>query len=131
MENKRGFTLVELLAVVVILGILLAISIPAVTKWIERSRTEKLNSQRKTLVMAAENYVQDNTEMLPKKVGEKTIVKAKDLKLHNYLKSDIIDASKRICTEKSYVEIYKKDQTNYTYSSFIYCEGDKIPDEET
>ena len=31
-KNEKGFTLVELLAVIVILGLLMAIAIPSVTK---------------------------------------------------------------------------------------------------
>ena len=38
--NKKGFTLVELLAVIVILGILLTISIPAASNYINSTRRE-------------------------------------------------------------------------------------------
>ena len=48
--NKNGFTLVELLAVIVILGLLMAIAIPSVTKYITESR-------RKTLVSSIDSYV--------------------------------------------------------------------------
>ena len=49
--NKKGFTLVELLAVVVILGIIMTISLPAVSRWIDRGKKESDESQKKTLVM--------------------------------------------------------------------------------
>ena len=49
-ENEKGFTLVELLAVIVILGLLMAIAIPSVTKYITQSRI-------KTLVTTMDSYV--------------------------------------------------------------------------
>ena len=49
-KNNRGFTLVELLAVIVILGLLMAIAIPSVTKYITQSRI-------KTLVTTMDSYV--------------------------------------------------------------------------
>ena len=50
MKSRKGFTLVELLAVIVILGLLMAIAIPSVTKYITQSRV-------KTLVSTVDSYV--------------------------------------------------------------------------
>ena len=49
-KNNKGFTLVELLAVIVILGLLMAIAIPSVTKYITQSRV-------KTLVSTVDSYI--------------------------------------------------------------------------
>ncbi len=38
MKNKNGFTLIEMLAVIVILGLLIAIAIPSISHTIEKSR---------------------------------------------------------------------------------------------
>lgn len=48
--NKKGFTLVELLAVVVILGVLLMIAVPSVTNIINSSRDKAFLSQAKLAV---------------------------------------------------------------------------------
>ena len=130
MINKKGFTLVELLAVVTILGIILVAAVPAVNRWIGKSKTESLESQKKTLVMASESYAQSNSKYLPKSIGESVNIPIKNLKKSNYLKEDILNADKKSCMDNSYVRVYKYDQTRYTYIAFVYCEGDKIPKEE-
>ena len=48
--NKKGFTLIELIAVIVIMGILMMIAIPAVSRTIENSRKE-------AFVNVAKNYL--------------------------------------------------------------------------
>lgn len=48
--NKKGFTLVELLAVIVILGILLLIAVPSVNNIIKNSRKKAFLSQVKLAV---------------------------------------------------------------------------------
>ena len=88
MQKDNGFTLVELLAVVTILGIILVAAVPAVNRWIGKSKTESLESQKKTLVMASESYAQSNSKYLPKNVGESVDIPIKNLKKSNYLKED-------------------------------------------
>ena len=55
--NKKGFTLVELLAVVVILGVLLMIAVPSVTNIINSSRDKAFLSQAKLAVENVETYL--------------------------------------------------------------------------
>ena len=55
--NKKGFTLVELLAVLVILVVIMTIAIPSVTSSIERSKHKQKNAKIELIESAAELYI--------------------------------------------------------------------------
>ena len=80
MIKKKGFTMIELLAAIVILGILSVTTIVAATKLTEKARKEDERQYEQTLKMAAESYMQANPSELPKVIGETTFVTAKELK---------------------------------------------------
>ena len=58
-KDNKGFTLVELLAVIVILGLLMAIAIPSVTKYITQSRVKTLVSSMDSYITAIVTEVND------------------------------------------------------------------------
>ena len=53
-KNKKGFTLVELLAVIVILAIILVIAVPQIMKTIDEARKGALSSSAKLIAASAE-----------------------------------------------------------------------------
>jgi len=126
--DKKGFTMVELLATIVILGLISAIAIPSVMRLINSSKGKSLESNKNTLVMATESYMQSNTSKLPKNIGEEVILKVSDLKNSNFLKEDIKNADNKSCMKDSFVRIHKYAKDKYSYTAYIYCAGDKVPD---
>lgn len=123
-ENKKaikGYTLVELLAVIVIIGILMTIGIVSVSKLIGKAKDEKLIQQEKTLKMAAESYFQDNRSYLPREVGKTATVSLSDLKAAKYITEDVKNANGESCMGSSMVEVKKESTTKYTYKTIFHC----------
>jgi type IV pilus assembly protein PilE len=60
MNTQRGFTLIEVMIVIAIIGILSAIALPAYTDYILRGKLTEAHSQMLTLRTSAEQYFQDN-----------------------------------------------------------------------
>jgi type IV pilus assembly protein PilA len=59
-KNKKGFTLVELLAVIVILAIILAIAIPSITGLIDSQRKSAFESNVKMIIKGIEYEMLEN-----------------------------------------------------------------------
>lgn len=57
--KKYGFTLVELLATIAILGILVLIAVPNVIKYLDSSRQKAMITQENTILDAANLYISD------------------------------------------------------------------------
>lgn len=60
---KKGFTLVEILAVIVILGIIALITMPAITKIIDGSRADTFRISLESLLKVAKNDYQGNARI--------------------------------------------------------------------
>lgn len=56
MKKEDGFTLVELLAVIVILGIIVAIAIPAVGRVVDDARSDSRDAETELVIDAARIY---------------------------------------------------------------------------
>ncbi|MGX1192721.1 type IV pilin protein [Metabacillus sp. SLBN-84] len=60
LKNERGLTLIELLAVVVILGIIAAIAVPAIGNVISKSKEDAIHAEAVQVLDAAKLFVSTN-----------------------------------------------------------------------
>ena len=88
--NKKGFTLVELLAVIVILSLLALLASTSVSKIIKYSRSDLYDTQINLIKKAAEAWGADNLDELPE-AGSCKILLLKDLKEYGIIDDKIIN----------------------------------------
>ena len=112
--NKKGFTLIEILAVIVIIALLLAIAIPSISKAI-------LNSRKSVFVTTADKFadalglmVLNDPAVLPSS-GTPTCYKLSEIKLEKG--SNTKSPFGKAYTDDSKVCVaYNSDTKDYTYS---------------
>ena len=78
--NKKGFTLTEILAVIAILGVILAIAVPSynsLSKKFEKAYYEKLEG---SVLAAAKSYYKENAESRPAELLYSSVVTFSELK---------------------------------------------------
>ena len=114
MKNK-AFTLIELLAVIIILGILATIAVPTIVGIINNSKEDTLESQIETVTDAAERWGTDNWRKLPETSCD---IDIEFLKTEGYLESskDVIDPTTGKTMTGCVRVTYDKDNNQYKYS---------------
>ena len=127
MKNKKGFTMVELLAVIVILGILSTLAIAGIRGVLKRTKESYMDSQNKMVVLAGKTYYSDHRSRLPKVIGPIEEVELQTLVDLKYI-DPVKDANGELCvtetdTKKSKVFVQKVSNEEYKYNAYLYCNG--------
>ena len=126
--NRKGFTMVELLAAIAIMGILATIAIVSVSSVLDNAEEKHYETQEKNMIMAAQSYAQDNRNILPKAVGDTRTITLQELQKAKYI-GKVVDRSKKNCDEGS-VTIFKYSKDGYSYRMHLVCPSKEIGSEE-
>ena len=77
--NKKAFTLIELLAVIVILGVLLAIAVPSVSRYISVSKKSTYIDNAQSYASTARDQAMLGTYKFPVNTNEATVIYFDDI----------------------------------------------------
>lgn len=94
LNNEKGLTLVELLAVIVILGIIAAIAVPSIGGIIQGSREKAVIADAQNALSAASLYFVDNNTADDQGVNLATLVSTDFIEDTGNLNNDIIITKK-------------------------------------
>ena len=120
MRKIRGFTLVELLVCITILGIITAMSIPVIRNLTVRNSTTKFTSYLETVVNAAKLYVNSyGDDMFGNNADGCDYVSYQDLKDKKLIK-DFLENDVTCDTSSTYVKV-SKIAGSYHYEGFLGC----------
>lgn len=92
--NKKGFTLVEILSVIVLISLLMGIGVAGVSRISSNMKEKSLSTKISNIEQAAVLYGQDNRTILQSDdccVDEKTI-KCKKITVQNLINEDYLDS---------------------------------------
>ncbi|HHT38406.1 MAG TPA: prepilin-type N-terminal cleavage/methylation domain-containing protein, partial [Mollicutes bacterium] len=102
---KKGFTLVELLAVIVILAIILAIAVPGISNMIDNSKRSSFESSAKLVLKGLELKMLEDDGFNPLDINETNINNLLNIDASNYEKIIVKEVNKEL-----YVTIIGKNK---------------------
>ena len=125
--NKKGFTMVELMAVIIILGILMSLAYMGVTQYLERARDATYEDFEENIRTGATNYLIDHTGSIPD-VGESIVIDVSKLICEGYVEElqDPHSPTKGgTCNLNSYAIVTREEDTSsnmmITYEACLSC----------
>ncbi len=119
--NNKGFTLIEVIAAVAILGILSGTAITGVSRYVSNSHEEYCTSQADMLEIAGRDYFNDNNTLLPLTMGGRNCVSLQTLINNKYIET-MKDYSDSVCNvNNSKVCTMKHIASGYIYSTYLDC----------
>lgn len=116
---KKGFTLVELLAVLVILGLIGLLVYPAIEKTIKGVRKDLYQTQKLAMMDGMKNWVADHPRSLPEENGETVYVSLGQLKIGSYVDMNITDPNTDKLFDNATKVIVKRQNNKYKYDVLL------------
>ncbi len=121
MNNNKGFTLIELIVVIAIMGVILILALPQVSKLQRANTNKKYDAYYSSIESATKLYMDSHAkDLFGSNSSGCVTVYYSDLKKQNLIKD--FGSSEVTCSsdEESYVEV-RKANDNFLYSTSLVC----------
>ena len=121
--NKKGFTLVELIGVIVLISLLTVLATAPINNIIKNSKKDLNESQKKQIILSAQNWAIDNKDKLPMRGKNTESIKVTIEQLYNegYLDNEVIDLDKDSkMSNCSHVNISLIDENKNSGNAYTY-----------
>lgn len=120
MKNNKGFTLVELLAVIVVLGVIMTIAGSAVLKQKERANQKEVESIYNSIkAFGPDVYIAEKSKLK----ADQVYFDAGYLKKKGYLKVDNIKNPSNSKDECAVYLLINKASDNNMFDAYVNCSG--------
>ena len=121
---KKGFTLVELIGVVIILALIALLAFPPILNSIRKTKSELSDASKEILYNATSLYVSENLNDFPKYNGNTFCITLNTLVSKEYLPTKVYDSvTGGEISQDSLIEI-KVENDSYTYNMNNECVED-------
>ena len=133
MKDKKGFTLIEVLAVIVILAVIAGLIIPNIKRYKDKGNKEYYDKLKDNVVLAAKDYYSNHPEELPR--GQVTYVDGVEVRLYttelslqnlinnNYLTNEVVDTQGKSCVTTESKVVVTNINDVYAYHVCYFCNG--------
>lgn len=123
--NKKGYTLIELLAVLSIIAVILLIAIPSVTRQLSGIEDNNYKQFKQNIYLAAESYINGNPDEFInlKETNGEACIEIEDLVYEGWIKSNMNNpkTNKKISMSGSVKIVNINGEYRYTYMATSGC----------
>lgn len=124
-KYNKGFTLVELIAVIVVLAVVSLLSFISLTRTLKDSQIKEEESYKEALKTAAQLYIETNLNDYPalENVGGNIQITINSLIEKGYIKKDVKNPTSCLVNDTFILAV---KQTNKTIKYTVYCNGETV-----
>ncbi len=121
---KRGFTLIEIVVVLAILGIIITLFVPNTIKIIKENSYKVYKIKEKEIIKAAEDYVlEGNSFEGPQYIQDVSYITINELVNKGYINKILDNSSGNECM--GFIKVTKSTISGYEYETCLICDNYK------